>query len=162
MHKNALNTYKKKVRPDIQSSIGEILGVCSKDVVRRNIDIKTFLHWIKPAVLHGQFQLFKSEGSVYPTGYLTWALVDDDTLTRYLNEPRFILHPSEWYEGQHFVVVDFCSLGNSAALIRQLLKSVRATQETVHICIRNDRGMPVKSKSIQLIQKKQLTQVHHV
>ncbi|MEJ2794650.1 toxin-activating lysine-acyltransferase [Iodobacter sp. LRB] len=83
----------------LQMYIGAVVELCGQDALRKNIDIKSFLHWIKPAVLHDQFLLLQNESDVSPSAYITWAFVDKKTLHRHSYGPRFVLHPSEWNEG---------------------------------------------------------------
>jgi hemolysin-activating ACP:hemolysin acyltransferase len=77
-----------------------------------------------------------------------WAWVNDETLNRYFTETKFFLHPSEWNEGNYLIVVDFCCLFNSRKVISSLLKDSKITQgNRVHYCVRNEKGIPVKSSN---------------
>lgn len=108
-----------------QQQIGVLLELCARIPVRAAIDVRSFLHWVKPAVLHHQYLLLLREGDVLPYGYISWAWVNEATLTRYINDERFILHPSEWNEGENFVIVDFCCLGDASYCFRLLFKKQR-------------------------------------
>ncbi|WP_164521485.1 toxin-activating lysine-acyltransferase [Iodobacter ciconiae] len=88
-----------KLKPYFQMYIGAMVELCSQDALRKDLDIKSFLHWIKPAVLHDQFLFLQNDGEVSPSAYITWAFVNEETLHRYSHGPRFVLHPSEWNEG---------------------------------------------------------------
>lgn len=105
-----------------QQQIGMLLELCAQIPERKKIDICSFLHWIKPAVLHNQYLTLSREGGVLPCGYFSWAWINESTLARYMTNERFILHPSEWNEGEYFVIVDFCCLGDARDFIRNLLK----------------------------------------
>ena len=141
-----------KSKQHLQMYLGELLEVCSQDAIRRNIDIKSFLHWIKPAVLHDQYLQIKNEGEVNTSGYITWAFVNDKTLQRYIQGARFVLHPSEWNEGQHLIVVDFCSIGDPRRFFKKALRQAKVLTEagvaSITVCTRDKMGNPVKSHHI--------------
>ncbi|CAI2161191.1 ACP:hemolysin acyltransferase (hemolysin-activating protein) [Serratia fonticola] len=111
-----------KFKDTNQQQIGVLLELCARIPDRAGIDVRSFLHWVKPAVLHHQYLLLLREGDVLPYGYISWAWVNEATLTRYINDERFILHPSEWNEGEHFVIMDFCCLGDASYCLRHLFK----------------------------------------
>ncbi len=69
-----------------------MLEVTVKDSVHKTVNINSFLYWIKPAILHNQYILIDSKGSIEPIRYLIWAWVDNKTLLGYLNNNHFILH----------------------------------------------------------------------
>ncbi len=118
----AIHPLTDKFKDANQQQIALLLELCARDPFRASVDIRSFLHWVKPAVYHHQYLLLWQEGDVSPYGYISWAWVNDTTLIRYLNDGRFILHPSEWNEGENFIVVDFCCLGDAKRCLRYLLK----------------------------------------
>ncbi|WP_157236156.1 toxin-activating lysine-acyltransferase [Chitiniphilus shinanonensis] len=132
--------------------MGALLDICVQDPQRSSLDLRTFVHWLKPAVLHSQFLLLQDEGEVVPSGYVTWAWVDDATALRYQNAPRFVLHPSEWHEGLHLVVMDFCVLGDPTRFMRRLLRCTRHLARrgaaSINVCIRDACGLPIRCHSI--------------
>jgi len=81
--------------------------------------------WILPAVQHRQFHvLFASNGR--PVGYVTWAFVSDDTLTRLRTDSVTVLDASEWNEGLNLWIVDVvCRKGQAIRLIASLRKRLR-------------------------------------
>lgn len=134
--------------------LGELLETCAQDPVRRNIDLKSFLHWLKPAVLHDQFLMLKNDGEGQSSGYVTWALVDEQTLYRYKYEARFLLHPSEWHEGSNLIVMDFCSLGDPRRFFKKMLTTGKLLAaggiDSITACARDKQGNPVKLHQIYL------------
>lgn len=122
----AIHPLTNKFKDTNQQQIGVLLELCARAPFRSRIDIGSFLHWVKPAVFHHQYLLLWQEGDVSPYGYISWAWVNNTTLIRYLNDERFILHPSEWNEGENFIVVDFCCLGDMRRCFRYLLEKRNA------------------------------------
>ncbi|MGL5600498.1 MAG: toxin-activating lysine-acyltransferase [Silvania sp.] len=121
----AIHPLTDKSRDTNQQQIGALLELCARIPDCAGIDICSFLHWVKPAVLHHQYLFLWREGDVQPYGYISWAWVNKETLRRYINDERFILHPSEWNEGDNLVIIDFCCLDNTTPCLRQLLKKRR-------------------------------------
>lgn len=69
--------------------------------------IITLKLWISRAIEHDQI-LFFFDKAGNPFGYITWAHLAPDTEERLLNDPNFLIHPSEWSEGGNTWIVDFC------------------------------------------------------
>jgi len=118
-----------KFKDTDQQQIGMLLELCAQIPARKKIDICSFLHWVKPAVLHHQYLVLSREGDILPYGYISWAWINEATFTRYSTDDRFILHPSEWNEGKVFVIIDFCCLGDAAYCLRNLLKKRRVLKQ---------------------------------
>jgi hemolysin-activating ACP:hemolysin acyltransferase len=140
-------------KDETQQEIGRLVEICAKDTMRKNINIASFLHWIKPAVLHRQVLLLQREGDASANGYISWAWVNDETLAEYHSTPRFSLQPSEWNEGLNLIVVDFCALGSSEKIIRQLYKKTAALYklgaQSINVCVRDATGVPVKNIKVK-------------
>jgi cytolysin-activating lysine-acyltransferase len=62
--------------------------------------------WIEPAIRHKQIQFYYDECGK-PMGYLAWAMVAPDVADRLVNDPRVVLHESEWNEGDILWIIDF-------------------------------------------------------
>lgn len=63
--------------------------------------------WVVPAIEHRQIKFFfRRDGT--PVGYVIWAHLAPDCEARFLSDPGFVMHPSEWNEGGKTWVVDFC------------------------------------------------------
>lgn len=146
-----------KYKNEVQQTIGEIVEVCARNEIRSKIDLASFLHWVKPAILHNQFIFLEREGDISPSGYVLWAWVDEDTLDRYMRTTGFSLHPSEWNEGTNLIVVDFCVHGDAGATISKLyrrIKDIRGLSfRDINICIRNNIGESVKTNKKALYGK---------
>lgn len=140
-----------KSKHAIQGELGRFLEVFS-DSDRNRIDIQSFLHWVKPAILHDQYTLLKLNGNVDFSGYVMWAWVDVDTLEKYLNEDRFVIHPMNWNEGYNLIVVDFfvkdksCKQAMMRSMYRQARNLAGLSHKDINICIRDDFGKIVKVK----------------
>ncbi|MFS0828800.1 toxin-activating lysine-acyltransferase [Pseudomonas phoenicis] len=90
-----------------------------------SFQIRTLCYWLAPAIEHSQFiMLFDSSSS--PRGFLTWAHLAPDTEERFVQDPNFLLHPSEWNEGGRAWVIDFCFPGGAVkealVMLRKLLR----------------------------------------
>jgi cytolysin-activating lysine-acyltransferase len=62
--------------------------------------------WIRPAILHEQIHFF-FDVSGNPVGYVTWALLEQDTEDRFLSDPEVIFHIAEWNGGDRLWITDF-------------------------------------------------------
>lgn len=56
--------------------LGQFVEVMSKCNKRRELNLASFLHWIKPAVIHRQYKFLKLSSDVGFTGYVIWAWVE--------------------------------------------------------------------------------------
>ncbi|WP_170912713.1 toxin-activating lysine-acyltransferase [Xanthomonas axonopodis] len=76
--------------------------------------------WLYPPILMKQIRFFYDYRG-QPIGYATWAFLSDDVVDRLKNDPRFILHDSEWNEGSNVWVMDFVAIsGYSRNLVAKL------------------------------------------
>jgi cytolysin-activating lysine-acyltransferase len=66
--------------------------------------------WIHPPVTLGQIRLF-FDNMGEPVGYITWALLAPDVESRIATDPKFLLHASEWNEGDRLWIIDFVAPG---------------------------------------------------
>ncbi|MEZ8894658.1 toxin-activating lysine-acyltransferase [Vibrio sp. 10N.261.45.A4] len=136
------------VGDDMNWVIGAFIELCSRSDQYYDIDIKSFLHWVKPAILHGQYKLIYTEDGVVKTGFILWAWVDNDTLIRYHTSNRFYLHPTEWNEGQNLIIIDYLDLHYSKKNIRdmyRLFKSIKSYVDSCSYCIRDISNKPIKN-----------------
>lgn len=68
--------------------------------------VGTLKFWTEQAILHEQIRFyFDAYGD--PVGYLTWAFLAEDVEYRILNDDNYLLHPSEWNEGDNLWILDF-------------------------------------------------------
>ncbi|OCH41110.1 toxin-activating lysine-acyltransferase [Aliivibrio fischeri] len=152
--KNALLTgleQQGKWKDEILLELGNFLEISSKSKERASISIGSFLHWVKPAVLHNQYVFIKNQGDIDYSGYVMWAWVDDDTLNQYMKADRFVIHPMNWNEGENLIIVDF--LYNDSSRRNSIIKSlyrkaryqIKSNVKDIYICIRDSNGLVVRT-----------------
>ncbi|EGR1061473.1 TPA: toxin-activating lysine-acyltransferase [Vibrio cholerae] len=134
---------------EVTHELGQFLEVMVKCTKRRELNLASFLHWIKPAVIHRQYKFLKLSSDVGFTGYVIWAWVDDSTLSKYMTQPRFSLKPMNWNEGSNLIVVDWFVEKNRASqlkeLYKQIISSTKISRHQINICIRDDQGNIIKT-----------------
>jgi len=90
-----------------------------------SFQIRTLNYWLAPAIEHAQI-IMLFESSSIPRGFLIWAHLAPDTEQRFVQDPHFLLHPSEWNEGGRAWVIDFCFPGGAVkealAMLRKHLR----------------------------------------
>lgn len=90
-----------------------------------NFQILTLHYWLAPAIEHEQI-IFLYDRTATPIGFVIWAHLAPDSEQRFLNEPDFLLHPSEWNEGGRTWIIDFCfpsgAIKESLTMLRTLLR----------------------------------------
>ncbi|WP_045412621.1 toxin-activating lysine-acyltransferase [Vibrio owensii] len=139
-----------KYKETIFKELGQLLEITSHLKERQSINISSFLHWVKPAVLHDQYVLIKNKGEIEHSGYLMWAWVSERTLTEFITQERFALHPMCWNEGDNLIVVDFAiaNSSQSKSVIREMYRKARRqagiSHKSIKICIRDNTGKVVK------------------
>ncbi|MEZ9722423.1 toxin-activating lysine-acyltransferase [Vibrio splendidus] len=139
-----------KFKNELLLELGQFLEITAKVTDRQSINISSFIHWIKPAILHDQYLFIKNDGDLDPSGYVLWAWVSRKTLNEYFTQERFALHPMCWNEGKYLIIVDFAIVDNSLSqtVIRNLYRRARSQADisfnTVNICVRNQAGFVVK------------------
>ncbi|MEZ8021085.1 toxin-activating lysine-acyltransferase [Vibrio splendidus] len=141
---------KGKHKEEVLQELGQFLEITAKVIDRQSINISSFIHWIKPAILHDQYLFIKNDGDLDPSGYVLWAWVSRKTLNEYFTQERFALHPMCWNEGKYLIIVDFVIADNSLSqtVIRNLYRRARSQADisfnTINICVRNQAGFVVK------------------
>lgn len=134
---------------EVTHELGQFLEIMAKCDKRRELNLASFLHWIKPAVIHRQYKFLKLSSDVGFTGYVIWAWVDDLTLSNYMTQPRFSLKPMNWNEGSNLIVVDWFVGKNRASQLKDLYKhvmfSTNISKREINICIRDSQGNIIKT-----------------
>lgn len=134
---------------EVTHELGQFLEVMAKCNKRRELNLASFLHWIKPAVIHRQYKFLKLHSDVGFTGYIIWAWVDELTLRHYMTQPRFSLKPMNWNEGKNLIIVDWFVEKNSASQIMELYRfivsSTKISRGDINICIRDSQGSIIKT-----------------
>ncbi len=75
----------------------------------RGFPIAVMAIWTRHAIIQEQIQFF-FDGGGEVQGYLTWAQIRPETRHRCVSQPDYILHPTEWNEGEIIWLMDFCLL----------------------------------------------------
>lgn len=75
----------------------------------RALPIAVIAIWTRHAIIQEQIQFF-FDGGGEVQGYLTWAQIRPDTLHQCVTRPDYVLHPTEWHEGEIVWLMDFCLL----------------------------------------------------
>lgn len=80
--------------------------------------------WIEPAILMRQIKFFY-DVSNNCVGYITWAKVEEETYVRMVKDPSYILHLSEWNEGNELLIMDFMVLnGDVRRFMRESMEDL--------------------------------------
>ncbi|MDN3699939.1 toxin-activating lysine-acyltransferase [Vibrio artabrorum] len=158
MNKNSVSLVNSKIsglsygplsKAEVTHELGQFLEVMAKCAKRRELNLASFLHWIKPAVIHRQYKFLKLSSDIGFTGYVIWAWVDDLTLSHYMTQPRFSLKPMNWNEGSNLIVVDWFVEKNRASQLKELYKhfvsSTKLDRHDIYVCIRDEQGNVIKT-----------------
>ncbi len=134
---------------EVVHELGQFVEVMAKCDKRRELNLASFIHWIKPAVIHRQYKFLKLSSDVGFTGYVIWAWVDDSTLSHYMTQTRFSLKPMNWNEGSNLIVVDCFVEKNRVSQLKGLYKhvvsSTKMSRREINICIRDEQGNVIKT-----------------
>ncbi|WP_417880678.1 toxin-activating lysine-acyltransferase [Vibrio sp.] len=134
---------------EVTHELGQFLEIMSKCKTRKELNLASFLHWIKPAVIHRQYKFFKLSSDVGYTGYVIWAWVDDSTLNKYMTKPRFSLKPMNWNEGNNLIVVDWFVEKNNVSQLREFYRFINLStdidRKECNICIRDNQGNVIRT-----------------
>jgi cytolysin-activating lysine-acyltransferase len=84
--------------------------------------VKALDWWTLEAIKQNQFKRFYDHLDE-PLGYITWAYLRDETLNRFVNDPNFILHKSEWNEAGILCILDICCKPGSVRLVIEYMKN---------------------------------------
>lgn len=95
----------------------------------RLVDLRA---WLIPAADHKQIMVFFDYFG-NPKGYIIWANIAPDSELRLLNDPNFILHESEWDEGNSTWILDCCFPFGEAAHAIPEIRIFFKTQEITKV-----------------------------
>lgn len=87
--------------------LGAIASVVARHPLYAQNPARWFGEWIFNALDHQQVYVHFRSG--LPVGFMTWAFLEEDTITRLIYSD-YILHWCEWSEGAYLWLVDFCML----------------------------------------------------
>jgi cytolysin-activating lysine-acyltransferase len=116
------------VEENFYKTMGIVSSILSCAPDRIRLPFISLKIWVEPAILHDQILLIND---IYnrPIGYFTWALISTDTLNKIHDNPDYLLHPSEWVEGDIVYMVDFVYHGRyKKTAIKSLIERMRPFQ----------------------------------
>lgn len=129
--------------------LGQFVEIMSRSKRRQMINLASFIHWVKPAVLHRQYKFLRLTGDIDYTGYLLWAWVDDATLLSFMTEHKFLLKPMHWNEGGNFILVDWymnrVCFRQMRTIYKQLTSAANLSFKDINICIRDEQGNIIRT-----------------
>lgn len=140
-----------KSKQELQQELGHFLELLSSITQRKNMDLSSFMHWIKPAILHDQYEFIESKGEIEPIGYVIWAWVNDETLLKYMLKDRFVIQPMNWNEGNNLIIIDYYLKDGvdvkscTKQMYRDAYRTVGIKSRKVNICIRDGSGTVIKN-----------------
>lgn len=96
--------------------------------------------WIEPAILHKQIQFFYTAGDRV-VGYATWAYLAPEVEQRMMKDPNFLLHASEWREGENVWIMDLAApFGYTRDILKVLGREVFPDVPQLKYIRRNAQG----------------------
>lgn len=105
-----LTPNRKKASHQIMELRGVVAHLMATSTQYRSFPMVSLSAWIDPAITTNQLAIFYHADSSVPVGYITWAFLAPDVEHRWLNDPRVMLHISEWNEGGNLWIMDFLAL----------------------------------------------------
>nr|WP_255461457.1 toxin-activating lysine-acyltransferase [Andreprevotia sp. IGB-42] len=81
--------------------------VMSENLKYMQFQFAAIPQWIRIPVLHEQCKFF-FDGGGDPVGFITWAMVSRKTLAAITRDKDYLLHASEWNDGNIVWVMDLC------------------------------------------------------
>lgn len=89
---------------------GAVALLLAKSKQYRKLPFACLSVWIEPALLSNQLAIFYRWNDGKPIGYMTWAFLAPDVEQRWKNDPKVLLHDSEWNEDGTLWIMDFLAL----------------------------------------------------
>jgi len=86
--------------------IGAVVSLMLQNKRYQFYPMACLIHWIHTPIILDQIKLFYNEKG-NPVGYLTWAYLAPDVEEKWVNDPKAMLHISEWNEGEELWIMDF-------------------------------------------------------
>lgn len=141
---NGLGTHPSDTEGVVQS-LGYIAALMASNPLYRTFPIACLQVWVLPPLAHGQARIFFDEkgGAV---GYLTWAFLAEDVADRWINDPKALLHFSEWNEGGDLWIMDFFAVPGFAKIIVDEARRGMFADETYAFSVRKSRGCAVRRR----------------
>ena len=106
---------------DFHHRLGLVAAMMTKSSQYCEYPLACLAVWIEPAILLNQIHFFTDLGG-RAVGYMTWALLSNDTEQRLIHDPNVLFHLSEWNEGDRLWIMDFVLInGNVRSALNQAL-----------------------------------------
>ncbi len=103
-------------------TLGSAVWLFSHSKLHRNLAMHGIHRWILPLLKHKQFLLYEVDEK--PRGFITWAYLNEETETAYVESVR-TLAPEMWKSGQSLWMIDFVApFGDGMAILSDLRKNV--------------------------------------
>ena len=137
------------VRPTGEGYLSQDLGYISELMANnrtyRVFPIACLQLWIVPPLALGQARVFFDEKG-RAVGYITWAFLSKEVADRWVNDPRFILHLSEWNEGGDLWIMDFFAVPGFAKIVFNEVRKEMFSDEKFAFSVR--KSSPIGSRRV--------------
>lgn len=105
----------------VSSQLGTAISLILRCAAYRLLRVASVGAWLQAPILLKQITFFYDTlGS--PVGYVTWAYLTPDVERRFLDDPGFLLHFSEWNEGDRLWMIDFVA---PDGMVREIVDYIR-------------------------------------
>lgn len=114
-----------EIKTTVAAVLGEIVWLLSQSPRHRNNLLISDLEWmVMPAILNGQFRIFKAKDK--PVAVAIWAFVSDEVQKR-LELGGGKLRTDEWRSGPHAWLLELVApFGHPDKILQELLQTVLA------------------------------------
>jgi len=103
---------------DYARQLGVVANLMLQNKRYQYFPMACLIAWIHPAILLKQIKLFYNDKGL-PIGYITWAWLAPDVEERWTNDPKVMLHFTEWNEGEALWIMDFLAMPGYAKLLQR-------------------------------------------
>jgi hemolysin-activating ACP:hemolysin acyltransferase len=103
---------------DYARQLGTVANLMLQSKRYQYYPMACLLAWVHPAILLKQIKLFYNDKGI-PVGYITWAWLAPDVEERWINDPKVMLHFTEWNEGETLWIMDFFAIPGYAKLLQR-------------------------------------------
>lgn len=86
-------------------ALGRMLEICARSFLYKKIDSASAIHWLKPAILLGQYKTINIDWEVDAIGFYTWAWLSDKSIIEFREGGKKSLQPMDWFDGNNLVIV---------------------------------------------------------
>lgn len=102
-----LRTHSSDFEAKVSAQIGFAATVMASHPARLGYQFAVVPLWLRTPILLNQIQFwFNDRGG--PFGYLSWAKVSKLTLSKVISDDQYIMHKSEWCDGEIVLLLDVC------------------------------------------------------